>query len=139
MRTLLACLVLVVLSACQRTNVDNTGRACLGGVTAWDTGSEFTMEDGDEVPIVIVLSPCESGSVEYKKQSCVVETSNGDVSVSSTARRVAPRMQTNDCQFVSMDCGTISVSEGEGTLEYGGNSVEFTVPYTGPSVCVEAP
>lgn len=139
MRTLVASAVLLVLAGCQRTNVDNTGRACIGGANAsWDTGEEISMEGGDEVPVVVVLSECDSGSVEYKNQSCVVEVVDGTVSVSTTARRVAPRTQTADCNFITMDCGTVTVAEGDNTVEYGGNSTDFTVPYTGPAVCAEA-
>ncbi len=85
--------------------------------------------------VTVVFSECASGSVQWTDQACSVEVSGGEVVVTSSVRRSAPRTQTSDCNWVTWDCGTVELGGGDHTLVYGTGEESFTVPHDGPPVC----
>jgi hypothetical protein len=137
-RTLMAACIALALVGCMRIEKhDDLGQACLGEVEAWDTGS-VAIEAGEPTPVTVVFSECSSGSVDWSEQGCTVEVQDGDVLVTTFVRSATPRRaQTDSCNWVSWDCGTVELDEGEHTLTYGAGQTTLDVPYAGAAVCVE--
>ena len=131
-------LALVALVGCNPPEThDDLGQACLGPVQAYDTGNVVVLEPGDAPEVTVIFSRCASGSVEWSEKSCSVTTEGTDITVTSFAKSVAPTAQTDDCNVISVECGTVEVEEGDYTLSYGEGSTSFSVPYDGGSICAE--
>lgn len=116
--------------------LEDAGMVCLGQPEAWDTGVELSVEAGVATPVTVVFSTCASGSTVWKEQSCSAEASGGQVTVTSSARTRTPRSMTDDCNWVDLGCGTVTLDEGEHVLVYGEGELAFEVPYVGPTICV---
>ena len=131
-------LALVALVGCNAPEKhDDLGQACLGPVQAFDTGDVVVLEPGDTPEVTVVLSRCASGSVEWSEESCSVTTEGTDITVSSFAKSVTPNAQTDDCNWIALECGTVELEEADYTLNYGQGSTTFSVPYDGGSICAE--
>ncbi len=127
------------LMGCMTTDKhDDLGQVCLGDVEAWDTGVDLVIEPGDSPAVTVIFSTCTSGSVDWSDQSCLIEVSDGEIHVTTYARTRTPRgAQTDDCNWVSWDCGSVDLEEGEYTLVYGSGEESFAVPYQGNSICAQ--
>lgn len=131
-------LALVALVGCNPPEKhDDLGQVCLGPVQAYDTGAVVVIEPGDAPEVTVVFDWCASGSVEWSEQSCSVTTEGNAITVTSFAQTITPKTQTDDCNWISLECGTVELNEGDYTLRYGEASTEFSVPYDGGSICVE--
>lgn len=129
----------VTLAGCMKIDKhEDLGQACLGDVEAWDSGADLVIAPGDPTAVTVVFSTCSSGSVDWTDQSCVLEVSDGEIRVTTFVRTLTPRRaQTDDCNWVSWDCGTVELDEGDYTLVYGAGEEPFGVPYEGGSICVD--
>jgi hypothetical protein len=132
--------LVLLVAACNPSNAyENIGEACVGEVEPFastdDTGAALRIDDGDTLPITVVLSTCTSGSVEWFDQSCVTTGSGTRIEVATSGRTKSPRSLTTDCRWVDQTCADVDFTSGDWTLAYGGREVAFTVPYAGPPVC----
>ena len=140
-RTLAAALF---LAGCATSHsYEDLGRACIGEPKApWgleDTAEPLIIADGDTVPVVAVLSDCSSGSTDWLNQVCEATVKGDRIEVTSSGKTKTPRSQTDDCQWITQDCGTVTLTGGDWTLAYGTGEVSFAVPYDGATICAENP
>jgi len=132
-------LFVLLLVACSPANpYQDLGVACLDGYEV--LGSDV---DGNaasvEVELVVTLSDCSSGSVDWRDQQCDVEVGDGFLEVSTSGKRKSPwQGGTDDCNIIEQSCGTVQLDAGEWLFLYGDGEVAFDVPYDIDRPCVAA-
>ena len=130
---------LALLVACaDRDRLRDPGSVCIGDVPNFvDDDPQVGLTGSGATTLTILAGECVSGSTDWLRQECTVtQTDDGVLQVQFRVVRVSPLSQTMDCNFVTFDCGEVELDEGTWTLEYGDSDQTFTVPYSGPSICV---
>ena len=132
----------LLLASCATVHkYEDIGQACVGEPEpfGFDTGAAvLSIADGDAAPITVVLSSCSSGSIDWLDQVCEVSVEGDRIAVTTSGKTKTPTSQTDDCRWVTQDCGTVDLTAGGWTLVYGSGEAPFTVPYDGPAICAEA-
>lgn len=132
--------LILLLAACsQRGRYVDAGEACLGEPQFRDTGTTLAIVSGDSVPVTVVLSTCSSGSTQWLDQTCTASVDGHRVVVATTGVTRTPLNVTADCRWISQECGTVELTDGDWTLVYGDGGVAFSVPYEGEPICAANP
>ena len=126
MRSLLSTLVtltvgLLLTSGCSSSELrtfEDEGSVCLGVSSSWDQGDPIAV--GDEITVSVLIEQCVAPCARDVQSSCTLEPRWGGYVVRSEASYTVHDGNCPDiCMVLEVDCGTITVGEGEVLVQHG--------------------
>lgn len=105
-------------SSSELRTFEDEGSVCLGVSSQWDQGDPIAV--GDEISVSVLIEECVASCAQDVQSSCTLEPRWGGYVVRSEASYTVRDGNCADiCMVLQVDCGTITVGEGEVLVQHG--------------------